>query len=83
VGGESRLNIDPSNDRAAIWRLTASGAVDVTFGDAGWLSDEITAGTSAVYCSGLVLQADGKAVWGGNVFMESNLIYAVLARFWQ
>jgi uncharacterized delta-60 repeat protein len=85
VGGESRLNIEPSNDLAGIWRLTATGVVDVTFGDAGWLSDPIATGTRAVDCSGLVLQADGKAVWGGVVIMESNpaFTYAIVARFWQ
>lgn len=83
VGGESRLNIEPSNDLAGIWRLTATGEVDLTFGDAGWLSDPITTGTRAVDCSGLVLQADGKAVWGGWIIGSTGFQYAVLARFWQ
>jgi uncharacterized delta-60 repeat protein len=86
VGGESGPGFESSNGRAGIWRLTATGEADLAFGDSGWLSDPITAGSRSVRCSGLVLQADGKAVWGGVVFLEqqpNQNPYAVLARFWQ
>ena len=89
VGGES-YNYDETGENpidrlAGVWRFTADGLADPTFGDAGWASDLIISGGSVSRCYGLALQADGRIVWGGRVWKHGDIpiFYAGLARFWQ
>ena len=87
VGGQSH-DYDangPVNNVARVWRFTATGAVDSTFGDNGSLLDAFTGAVRGVSCHGLVLQTDWTVLWAGEAVMNGDprITYAVLARFWQ
>ena len=75
----------PPDPLTGVWRFSADGAIDATFGDGGVVPDPLTSGTRAVYWNGMAVQADGRIVCGGYVIIEGTtpIWYAALARFWQ
>jgi uncharacterized delta-60 repeat protein len=83
VGGES-TNADGSIGTATVWRFFPGGVPDLAFGVDGMIQDSIIEGERASAWNGgfLVLQADGKVVWAGNVTTTVGTCVA-LARFWR
>jgi len=84
VGGWRHIDAgSPAKTVIAVWRFTADGLPDSTFGDNGRV-DESVADDSKPYGYALALQADGKFVVVGHTKVGSAFIpYAFLARFWQ
>jgi uncharacterized delta-60 repeat protein len=76
IAGRGLAGSDPSNGDYAVMRLTAEGALDTSFGDAG--TALIAIGTGDDIGQSIAVQADGKIVIGGSSFNGSDYDFSAV-----